>query len=239
MLRLCATPLDPTCRNHHQIPELDLHAVCPKSWIHSAQHNLQCPTPIHSHSHMGQALTEHAPHANTGDKARHYLPENELSPVSEADNGISTSSSTIELNPTLASLLPAIHWASKICKCDYSASKNEGNQSGKPLRGPNRDQPNTPPLPPSPLLSWNRDTKTLTHANPIIPDTHAHSATHSYTTLSLSPPVHQYVQYKYGPRGQGGEWPGEGGAWPPPNVHVLSEYQFKILELYSPTYTKV
>ncbi len=45
-----------------------------------------------------------------------------------------------------------------------------------------------------PFLSWNCDTEALSPANPITPDTHAHSATHSYVTLSLSPRAHQYVQ---------------------------------------------
>ncbi len=56
----------------------------------------------------------------------------------------------------------------------------------------------TSPLFPSPLprpfISWNCDTKILTHANTVTPDTYAHSATHSYTTLSMSTRVHQYVQ---------------------------------------------
>jgi hypothetical protein len=41
---------------------------------------------------------EHA-HSNAGDKARHYLPENEPAPISETDYGIPTSSSTF--NSTL------------------------------------------------------------------------------------------------------------------------------------------
>jgi hypothetical protein len=49
-------------------------------------------------------------------KARHYLPENEPAPISETDYGIPTSSSTFKLNPSPASLLPAIYKASKICK---------------------------------------------------------------------------------------------------------------------------
>ncbi len=49
-------------------------------------------------------------------------------------------------------------------------------------------------------LSWNHDTKILSHTNTTILATHAHSATHSYTTWTWA---HMYTSIKYGPEGWG------------------------------------
>jgi hypothetical protein len=133
-------------------------------------------------------------------------------PISKVDYRTTMTSSTSELNSSPNSFLPAIYWASEVHQSIYDASKYDGNKPGKPLiMMPDWDRSLSPPpfFNLSPSSPWNHDTKILTHANTITPDTHADSVTHSYITLSLTHVsidifIRKYSPQRLGARDRGG-----------------------------------
>jgi hypothetical protein len=108
---------------------------------------------------------------------------------------------------------------------DYNASKNDENQSGKPLRKPIWDKLNVPPpLPPPPsiLKSWHKN------PNPCQTYNTRHTCTLRDTQLYNSEldPTCSSVCTVVSTAQEGGGCVTGGGPGSPRNVHASSEYQF-------------
>jgi hypothetical protein len=76
---------------------------------------------------MRQTITKHTSHANAGNKAGRYIPENEPASIGQAGHRALKTCGTPKLNLPPPPLLSTIHWTSEVRQRDHNAPENDGN----------------------------------------------------------------------------------------------------------------